>query len=56
MGSGLLQSASGSQTTLELLSATAADGLSAAIVILAMSFGFIVSKMAVEYFTDRLTD
>ena len=53
MASGLLQIAGGSQTTLELLSATAADGLTAAIIILTMSFGLIVPKMAVDYFSDR---
>ena len=53
MASGLLQIADGSQTTLELLSATTADGLMAAIIILAMSFGLIVPKMAVDYFSDR---
>jgi len=54
MASGLLQIAGGSRTTLELLGATTADGLTAAIVILAMSFGLIVPKMAVDYFTDRV--
>jgi uncharacterized membrane protein YjjB (DUF3815 family) len=54
MASGLLQIAGGSHTTLELLSATTADGLIAAIIILAMSFGLIVPKMAVDYFSDRL--
>jgi hypothetical protein len=39
---------------LELLSATTADGLTAAIVILAMSLGLIVPKMVVDYFTDRV--
>src|SRR5262249_41705712 len=39
MASGLVQFADGSQRSLELLSATAADGLTAFIVILAMSFG-----------------
>jgi uncharacterized membrane protein YjjP (DUF1212 family) len=53
MASGLLQIADGSQTTLELLSATTADGLMAAIIILAMSFGLIVPKMAVDYLSDR---
>src|SRR6516164_6058510 len=53
MASGLLQIASGSQTTLELLSATTADGLIAAIIILAMSFGLVVTKMTVDYFIDR---
>jgi len=39
MASGLLQIAGGSQTTLELISATIADGMTAMIVTLAMSFG-----------------
>ncbi|MFO0998221.1 MAG: threonine/serine exporter family protein [Alphaproteobacteria bacterium] len=53
MASGLLQIANGSGTTLDLLSATAADGLLAAIVILAMSLGLIVPKMAVDHVSDR---
>ena len=55
MASGLLQIAGGSQTSLELLSATAADGLTAIIVVLAMSFGLIVPKMAIDYLGDRAT-
>ena len=54
MASGLLQIASGSQTTLELLGTTTADGLIAAIIILAMSFGLVVPKLAIDYFSDRL--
>jgi uncharacterized membrane protein YjjB (DUF3815 family) len=54
MASGLLQIAGGSQSTWELLSATTADGLVAAIIILAMSFGLIVPKMVVDYVSDRL--
>jgi uncharacterized membrane protein YjjP (DUF1212 family) len=53
MASGFVQITGGSQTSLELLSATAADGLIAAIIILAMSFGLIVPKMVVDYFSDR---
>jgi uncharacterized membrane protein YjjP (DUF1212 family) len=53
--SGLLQIAGGSQRSLELISATAADGLTATIVILAMSFGLIVPKMAIDYLSDRAT-
>jgi uncharacterized membrane protein YjjB (DUF3815 family) len=53
MASGLLQIAGGSQVTLEMLSATAADGLIATMIILAMSFGLIVPKMAIDYFSDR---
>jgi uncharacterized membrane protein YjjP (DUF1212 family) len=51
--SGLLQVAGTSQVTLELLSATAADGLTAALIILAMSFGLIVPKLVIDYFADR---
>jgi len=36
-----------------VLSATAADGLIAAIIILAMGFGLIVPKMIVDYFINR---
>jgi uncharacterized membrane protein YjjB (DUF3815 family) len=53
MASGLLQIAGGSEGSLELLSATTADGLVAGITILAMSFGLIVPKMAIDYFSDR---
>jgi uncharacterized membrane protein YjjP (DUF1212 family) len=55
MASGLLQISGGSQTSLELLSATTADGLIATNIILAMSFGLIVPKMVIDYFADRLT-
>jgi uncharacterized membrane protein YjjB (DUF3815 family) len=54
MASGLLQIVDGSQTTLEMLRATAADGLIAAMIILAISFGLIVPKMAIDYFSDRV--
>jgi uncharacterized membrane protein YjjP (DUF1212 family) len=53
MASGVLQIAGGSQITLQLIGATSADGLTAAIIILAMSFGLIVPKMVVDYFGDR---
>jgi uncharacterized membrane protein YjjP (DUF1212 family) len=53
MVSGLVQIASGSQTTLQLLSATTADGLTAGIIILAMSLGLVVPKMAIDYCSDR---
>src|SRR6266849_3555533 len=52
MASGLLQLANGSNTTLDLLGATIADGVTALNVILAMSFGLIIPKNAV----DRLGD
>jgi uncharacterized membrane protein YjjB (DUF3815 family) len=47
MASGLVQLAGGSHTTLELISATIADGVAAFTVILAMSLGLIVPKMAI---------
>jgi uncharacterized membrane protein YjjP (DUF1212 family) len=53
MASGLLQVAGGGEASLELLNATTADGLVAGITILAMSFGLIVPKMAIDYFSDR---
>jgi uncharacterized membrane protein YjjP (DUF1212 family) len=51
--SGLVQIAGGSQTTLEMLGATAADGINATMIILAMSVGLIVPKMAIDYFAAR---
>jgi len=49
MASGLQQIAAGSHTTLELLGATAEDGLIAMTILLAMSLGLIIPKMAVEH-------
>jgi hypothetical protein len=54
MASGLLQIAGGSETTVALLGATAADGLTAAIVILAMSLGLVVPKLVFDHVADRL--
>jgi hypothetical protein len=53
MASGLLQIAGGSQTTLELISATMADGMTATIITLAMSLGLITPKLAIDYLSDR---
>jgi len=55
MASGVLQLANGSDTTLDLLGATIADGVTALSVILAMSFGLIIPKIAVDRFGDRAT-
>jgi uncharacterized membrane protein YjjB (DUF3815 family) len=52
--SGFLQLADGSHTTLELLSATIADGSTAAIITLAMSFGLIVPKLMIDRLGERL--
>jgi hypothetical protein len=53
MASGLQQIAGGSHATLELLGATAADGLIAMTILLAMSLGLIIPKMAIEYLLNR---
>jgi len=55
MASGLLQLADGSHTTLELLSATIADGMTAVAIILAMSFGLIVPKLVIDRLGERPT-
>src|SRR5467141_1092546 len=55
MASGLVQLAGGSHTTLELISATTADGMIAITIILAMSFGLIVPKLAIDHFSERAT-
>jgi len=52
MVSGLLQLATSSNTTLQLLGGTIADGLIAITIIFAMSFGLIVPKIVI----DRLFD
>jgi uncharacterized membrane protein YjjB (DUF3815 family) len=51
--SGLLQLANGSNATLELISGTIADGVTAITVILAMSLGLIIPKMAIDRLSDR---
>jgi uncharacterized membrane protein YjjP (DUF1212 family) len=53
MASGLVQLAGGSHATFELISATVADGMTALTIILAMSFGLIVPKLVIDYFSER---
>ena len=52
MTSGLVLLTSGSNTTLELLAATISDGMTAATIILAMSFGLIVPKVVIDSLGD----
>jgi uncharacterized membrane protein YjjB (DUF3815 family) len=51
--SGLAQLAGGSDTSLELLGATIADGMTAVSIILAMSFGLLVPKLVIDYLSGR---
>jgi uncharacterized membrane protein YjjB (DUF3815 family) len=53
MASGLVQLADDSQTTWELTNATLADGITAINVILAMSLGLIVPKIAIDRVSER---
>jgi len=55
MGSGLVQIAEGTQTMPDLLN-TIASGTTATMIILAMSFGLIVPKLIIDYFSDRLSE
>jgi uncharacterized membrane protein YjjP (DUF1212 family) len=49
MASGLVQLAGRSPKTWELIAATIADGSTAILIILAMSFGLIIPKLAIDY-------
>jgi uncharacterized membrane protein YjjB (DUF3815 family) len=49
VASGLLQMAHDSNTTLHLLGATIADGMTAVTIILAMSFGLVVPKISMDH-------
>jgi uncharacterized membrane protein YjjP (DUF1212 family) len=51
--SGLLQLADGSHTTLALISATVADGMTAVTITLAISFGLIVPKLIIDWLCER---
>jgi uncharacterized membrane protein YjjB (DUF3815 family) len=55
MGSGLVQIAEGTQSMTDLLN-TVASGATAAMIILAMSFGLIIPKLIIDYFSDRATE
>jgi len=53
MMSGFVQITGGTQTTLQSLSSTVSDGISATIIFLAISLGLIVPKMLIDFFGDR---
>jgi uncharacterized membrane protein YjjB (DUF3815 family) len=53
MASGLLRLADGSNTTLDLIGATIANGMTAGLIVLAMSFGLIVPKLIIDRLDER---
>lgn len=53
VASGLLQLANHSKTTLQLLGGTIADGMTAVIIILAMTFGVVVPKITLDRLAAR---
>jgi uncharacterized membrane protein YjjP (DUF1212 family) len=53
MASGLVKLGDVPHTTLQLISATIADGVTAATIILAMSVGLIVPKIVIDHLSDR---
>jgi uncharacterized membrane protein YjjP (DUF1212 family) len=55
LASGLVQlTAGGPQATSQLMTATAADGVIAGLIIVAMSFGLLIPKIIIDYFGDRM--
>jgi uncharacterized membrane protein YjjP (DUF1212 family) len=55
MMSGLVQIAGGAETTLSLIEGTISAGMTASIIILAMSLGLIIPKLIVDYLGNRST-
>jgi uncharacterized membrane protein YjjB (DUF3815 family) len=53
MTSGLVQLSGGVPTTLELISATIADGMTALLIVFAMSLGLITPKLVIDYLSER---
>lgn len=51
--SGLVQIAASAQPSSELIAATFADGMTAGIVIVAMSFELIVPKLIIDYLSEK---
>jgi uncharacterized membrane protein YjjB (DUF3815 family) len=57
LASGLVQlTADGPQATLDLVTATASVGVTAALIVVAMSFGLLIPKIIIDYFGDRTID
>ena len=54
MASGLLELVDGSHVTPRLLNETVADGMTAVIIILAMSFGLVVPKLIIDRIGEKL--
>jgi uncharacterized membrane protein YjjP (DUF1212 family) len=53
LASGLVQLAGGATTTLELIGATIADGMTALLIVFAMSFGLVTPKLVIDYLSER---
>jgi hypothetical protein len=53
MASGLVQIAATPQPSLELISATIANGMTAGVIIVAMSFGLIIPKLIIDYQSEQ---
>jgi uncharacterized membrane protein YjjP (DUF1212 family) len=53
MASGLVQLAAGAHTTVGLISATIADGMTALLIVFAMSFGLVTPKLVIDYLSER---
>jgi uncharacterized membrane protein YjjP (DUF1212 family) len=53
MASGLVQRAGGAHATVELISATIADGMTALLIVFAMSLGLITPKLVIDYLSER---
>jgi uncharacterized membrane protein YjjB (DUF3815 family) len=55
MASGLVQLAEGSHTTLQMISATISDGMTAIIATVAMSLGLVLPKLAIDHLGEKST-
>jgi uncharacterized membrane protein YjjP (DUF1212 family) len=53
MASGLVQLAGGAHATVELISATIADGMTALLIVFAMSLGLVTPKLVIDYLSER---